>query len=205
MENSLRWRISYFLWQIGVRQILPRQIVNRISVDECKEKLVVVNPSHRLYVRGVVGGDVLLREGTIDRLMQASEFLPSGYSLILIEGYRALARQQTLWDEQIAAIRAESPSLSDGEVERMTRLHIAKPTISGGGHQTGGAMDVTLADAEGIELGMGTRVQEFTELTPTNTTPLATDVRKILGRAMKRAGFANYPGGWWHFSYGDRM
>ncbi|MEI3155363.1 MAG: M15 family metallopeptidase [Odoribacter sp.] len=29
--------------------------------------------------------------------------------------------------------------------------------------------------------------------------------RKALCRLMRSEGFVNYPGEWWHFSYGDRM
>lgn len=31
------------------------------------------------------------------------------------------------------------------------------------------------------------------------------DNRKVLCKAMQRAGFVNYPLEWWHFSYGDKM
>jgi len=51
-------------------------------------------------------------------------------------------------------------------LERLTRLSVAKPSGLGGGHQTGGAVDVILADASGNELDMGTRVHEFAAHTP---------------------------------------
>lgn len=32
----------------------------------------------------------------------------------------------------------------------------------------------------------------------------ARNARTMLGNAMRRAGFVNYPTEWWHWSYGDR-
>jgi len=29
--------------------------------------------------------------------------------------------------------------------------------------------------------------------------------RKVLLDVMKKNGFVNYPGEWWHYSFGDRM
>ena len=208
MKSKWRGWVPYLLWRMGLRRLLPRQIVNRVRVVECGEKLVPVNESKRLRVRGVSGFEVRLREGAVERLILASERLPDGFFLTLVEGYRSPARQKALWDQQLSAVRGAYPNISVEEVERLTRLRIAQPSPIGGGHQTGGAVDVTLTDTEGMELDMGTCVQEFTKLTPMYSKPLPTDVRKrrhILCRAMERAGFANYPGEWWHFSYGDRI
>lgn len=208
MKSMWREWVSYLLWRMGLRRVLPRQIVNRVRVVECGEKLVTVSESRRLRVRGVSGVEVRLREGAVQRLILASERLPDGFCLILVEGYRSPTRQKALWNQQLSAVRGASPNISNEEVARLTRLRIAQPSAIGGGHQTGGAVDVTLADAKGIELDMGTRVQEFSNLAPTLSRPLPADVRerrRILCSAMERADFANYPGEWWHFSYGDRM
>ncbi|MFD0746223.1 M15 family metallopeptidase [Phytohabitans flavus] len=38
----------------------------------------------------------------------------------------------------------------------------------------------------------------------TNISPRARHHRRILSAALTRAGFANYPTQWWHWSFGDR-
>lgn len=141
MKRMWREGVSYFLWRMGVRRVLPRQIVNRVRVIDFGEKLLTVNDSGRLFVRGVSGVDVRLREGAVQKLILASERLPDGFCLILVEGYRSPARQKALWDQQLSAVREAYHDISEEAMERMTRLRIAQPAASGGGHQTGGAVD----------------------------------------------------------------
>ena len=97
---------------------------------------------------------------------------------------------------------------SEDELKRRARAFCADPTSGdGGGHQTGGALDVTLyAGTEALD--MGTEIGEYNALTKTENpslTPLQRANREILRRAMERAGFVNYPNEWWHYSYGDQM
>ena len=61
----------------------------------------------------------------------------------------------------------------------------------GGGHQSGGAVDLTLCDREGRPIDMGTGYMEHNDSTATYS--------------MEETGFVNYPSEWWHFAYGDRM
>lgn len=206
--TPLRTTISYFLWRLGLRPILPRQIINRVPIKENNEALIPVPSTSKLCPRPIAGTEVYLREDCLRRLNSAADSLPSGTCLILVEGYRSLARQKELWDNQIAIVRDANSHLPEDEIERITRLSVAKPSGIGGGHQTGGAVDVTLGDEFCCELDMGTRIQEFSRLTPTDVRGLPSDIatlRKILLAAMHGAGFSNFPGEWWHFSYGDQM
>ena len=100
------------------------------------------------------------------------------------------------------------PHATQEQIEQGTRKFVAQPSKEGGGHQTGGAIDLTLCDDDGGQYFLGTRVQEFNEKTSTRARGLDRPVReyrKILLDAMTGAGFVNYPGEWWHFSYGDRL
>jgi zinc D-Ala-D-Ala dipeptidase len=204
----IRVMIPYFLWRFGLRPILPRQIINRVPILDSGDKLVPVYSTAKLHLRPISGTVMYLRENCLRLLNAAANNLPRGYSLILAEGFRSLARQKELWDKQINIVRADNPRLSLEEIERITRLSVAKPTGMGGGHQTGGAVDVTLSDESGYEIDMGTRLQEFSRLTPTRVRGLLRSIaknRQTLVRAMSMAGFSNFPGEWWHFSYGDQM
>ena len=96
---------------------------------------------------------------------------------------------------------------TNDETEILRLLNIGIAGV-GGGHQTGGAVDLGLCDNEGRELDMGTQYREHTPKTVTKCKLLSEEQRSnraILLKAMRRAGFVNYPAEWWHFCYGDKM
>jgi len=206
--KSMKSALGYLLWLVGARKILPRSVVNSIHVLDCGEKIQEVAPSNKLIVSSKTGGVELLRTDVIRRLIRASQMLDNNMTLILIEGFRSRERQAELWEAQLKVVKGAHPDKSEEEQERITRLSVAKPVGMGGGHQTGGAVDVTLGDENGVELDMGTLVQEFSELTPTESVGLSEEVqsrRDLLLNIMNDSGFSNFPGEWWHFSYGDQM
>jgi len=151
--------------------------------------------------------DRRLRTEVYDMLKNARRFLPVGLRFFVGEAYRPLARQVQLWDEISARVARENPLLSAGEKRALCENFIADPYDGiGSGHQAACALDVTLCDADGRLLDMGTRLQEFNEHTRTAASEIsqvAAQNRKILCMAMEKAGFVNYPAEWWHYSYGD--
>lgn len=65
-----------------------------------------------------------------------------------------------------------------------------------GGHQTGGAVDLTLCDINGIPLDMGS---EYPVKCPEMVTsyvlaPIVNERRRLLCNVMRKEGFVNYPG-----------
>jgi D-alanyl-D-alanine dipeptidase len=75
------------------------------------------------------------------------------------------------------------------------------------GHSTGFAVDLTLTDAKGAELDMGTPFDFFDPLAYTASKTIdkaAAARRRLLVRAMAKGGFVNYRREWWHFSLADR-
>jgi D-alanyl-D-alanine dipeptidase len=182
--------INYLLWRIGLRDALPAAIVNSKHVRECNEPL-----------ENYSGWQ--LRRGVIARLKQAEKSLPDGISIKILSAFRPLSEQRKLWDEKIAEIAAKNPGASNGELKAMARAMVANPENGGGGHQTGGAVDLTLCDAHGRELDMGGVYLAFDSATPMRA--VKNKNREMLCRAMTRAGFANYPREWWHYSFGDKM
>ena len=70
------------------------------------------------------------------------------------------------------------------------------------GHSTGYTVDLTLTDATGADLDMGTSFDFFDPLAHTASKSVdqtAKRHRRLLVAAMRRAGFANYSREWWHF------
>jgi zinc D-Ala-D-Ala dipeptidase len=81
-------------------------------------------------------------------------------------------------------------------------------------HSYGMAVDVTLVDANGNELDMGTPFDDMTELShpalendflkSDDLNALQISNRRLLRDAMKRGGFNGINTEWWHFDCGDR-
>jgi len=84
-------------------------------------------------------------------------------------------------------------------------------------HSTGGAVDLTLADATGQPLAMGGAIDAIGPVSePDHFAPAAVADpgseaaswhrhRIRLGEVMVAAGFARHPNEWWHFSHGDQL
>jgi len=201
--------VRYALWRVGLRPILPRAVIQRVLIEDCGEPLITVPQNDRLRVRPADGGATLVvRTGVLGRLLAAADSLPNGMVLTIVEGYRDPARQLALWNEQYRVVSRQYPNQSQPEIRRITRLRVAEPSELGSGHQTGGAVDVSLSDNRGVALDMGTAMHQFTRLTATKSSPLhhaARAHRRVLLKAMTEAGFCNFPAEWWHFSYGDQL
>ncbi len=88
--------------------------------------------------------------------------------------------------------------------------YVANPAKGGGLHNFGLAVDITLADADGNELPMGTPVDHLgpeanidreTELVARGTiSETERQNRLLLRRVMRAAGFSTIRTEWWHFN-----
>lgn len=134
-------------------------------------------------------------------LEEAQHWLQSnraGYSLLVLDALRPHRVQQTLWQW-----------LAGTELQ----LYLADPA-RGSIHSFGMALDVTLVDAQGAELDMGTGFDDLTLLShPQHEAEhLAQGLlserqlanRLLLRQAMLHSGFVGIPTEWWHFDFGDR-
>ena len=93
------------------------------------------------------------------------------------------------------------------------RQYLADPA-RGSIHSYGMAVDVTLLDAQGHELDMGTAFDalsilshpqhEAAHLAQGLLTEQQLSNRQILYLAMQHGGFVGIASEWWHFDYGDR-
>ena len=112
---------------------------------------------------------------------------PLGYRLKVFDAYRPLEGQWALWNA--------SP---DPEF-------VADPR-QGGPHNRGVALDLTLVDAAGRELDMGTGFDAITPLSHharTDVSPEAQRNRLVLLGLMTAAGFDYYINEWWHYQLFD--
>ncbi|MFD9405827.1 M15 family metallopeptidase [Streptomyces sp. NPDC059989] len=188
--------------------------VAAVPVRECRERLVSVrhHPSALLVDarrQDPDGAYAYLREGVLERLVEAQALLPGGLRLLFVEGYRPPALQRRYFEEYAGRLRAAHPDWSAEQVRSAASRYVSPPEIAP--HSAGAAVDLTLADADGRELDLGTRVNADPEesagacYTAADTIGArARENREVLGAALTAAGLVNYPTEWWHWSFGDR-
>jgi D-alanyl-D-alanine dipeptidase len=121
-----------------------------------------------------------------------------GYTLLVLDALRPQRVQEQLWD-----------ALFGTDLQ----LYLADP-VRGSIHSFGMAVDVTICDAQGHELDMGTAFDDMTDrshpalegymLRNGALTGQQVANRDLLRSAMLPAGFAGINTEWWHFDCGDR-
>lgn len=124
--------------------------------------------------------------------------LAPGHSLLVLDALRPHRVQVELWE------------FLDGTG---LRQYVADPA-RGSIHSFGMALDVTLVDAEGNELDMGSGFDEMDELSHPRLeaehlasgalTPAQVAHRELLRRVMTVGGFNGIDNEWWHFDMLDR-
>lgn len=186
--------------------------VAAVPVEECGEPLVDV--SDVLLVDGRKhddprGPELHLRQGVLDRLLAAEALLPDGLRLLFVEGYRPPSLQRSYFEEYADELRAAHPDWPADRIRSAASRYVSPPEIAP--HTAGAAVDLTLADADGRELDLGTPMNANPEQSDGacytgagNITAVARTHRTVLGTALGAAGLVNYPTEWWHWSYGDR-
>jgi D-alanyl-D-alanine dipeptidase len=175
--------------------------VAAIEVIECGEPIVRLDPR--------LGPGVVVRRSVAGRVTAAAARLPRGIRLRVVEGYRSAAAQRAIIATYTRTLRAAHPGLEPAEVARLASRFVAPLEVAP--HVAGAAIDVTLVDAAGRELDLGTPIDATPEETDGRCYTDAPDLplaarrhRRILGEVLAAEGFVNYPTEWWHWSHGDR-
>jgi len=78
------------------------------------------------------------------------------------------------------------------------------PPGKGSNHNRGAAIDLTLADENGVILDMGNPFDDFSQLSEYGNKSISAQAqknRKLLRGIMVKAGFTPYNNEWWHFDY----
>ena len=121
--------------------------------------------------------------------------LRPGYRLLIKDAARPMSVQRRMFNTVKGTSKAN---------------YVANPAKGGGLHNYGVAVDITIADADGKELDMGTQVDHLgveanidreTELVRRGVmSENARQNRLLLRRVMKEAGFSTIRTEWWHFN-----
>ena len=129
--------------------------------------------------------ECFLRFKTVKALVKANtKFIKKGYHIKIYDCYRPLDIQKRMWK-----------IVSNPE-------YVADPA-KGSIHNRGGAVDITLVDADGKELDMGTSFDFFGPEASHYFDNLSDEVkqnRALLKRIMKKSNFNSFDSEWWHYN-----
>ncbi len=128
----------------------------------------------------------LLRPEAAEALVKAHKMLQKkGLGLKMFDCYRPRPYQQRLWD-------------------KVPNADYVTPPAKGSMHSRGAAVDLTIVDANGKELDMGTPYDFFGVAAHTDHTNLPAKVlenRRLLRETLAAVGFKGIRTEWWHFSF----
>jgi D-alanyl-D-alanine dipeptidase/SAM-dependent methyltransferase len=185
----------------------PVAAIDRIPICENGEPLV-----DAASVPGIEVKDppAFGRKTVIEMLKKAQSMLPEGHHLKLKIIYRSLDRQRELYEGFYERLTKDHPDWPASRIRRELNKYLAPPDAKHPpGHSTGGAVDATIVGPDGEELDMISTIDP--DLPPMATLPTysreittsAAKNRRMLLDVMLAAGFSNFPGEWWHYSYGE--
>ena len=196
----IRVLYSYLLNILGLRKMMPGDILRSKPIRECNEPMVNITPAQGHYLKE---NTMQCRNSVAEKLRRvAMQLSEKGLGIYVYELYRTPDQLRKRREESYNRLRERI--LDKDELEKQVRRCTAGV---GGGHQTGGAVDVTLCDNNGIPLDMGSEypIKCPEMVTSYHLSSAVNERRRLLCNAMYKEGFANYPGEWWHFSYGDQL
>lgn len=151
-----------------------------------------------------------VRQSVVNRLLDATQYLPFGIRFLLEEGHRTLTVQKEIFDEYYQKLKMANAQWNENTLFEATMKYVAPPHDNPP-HSTGAAIDITLVNSQGEKLDMGTAMNETPDQNQNasytyapNSSAAAKANRQILIDALSKVDFVNYPTEWWHWSYGDR-
>lgn len=147
--------------------------------------------------------EAYLHPEAMESLLQAQKFLKEirpDYSLIVYDAARPMSVQQKMWN-----VVKGTPKY----------IYVSNPARGGALHNYGLAVDISIIDAQGQPLPMGTPVDYLgkeahitgeEQLVQANKiTKQEMKNRRLLRKVMREAGFRPLPSEWWHFNRVNRQ
>ena len=135
-------------------------------------------------------GECYLRKSTAEALVKANKaFIQLGYRIKLFDCYRPLSVQKKMW-------------------KILPGTHYVANPAKGSKHNRGAAVDLTLVDAQGKELNMGTPFDFFgkeAHHTYTQDSKEVLENRKLLKETLDKFNFKSIYSEWWHYEYRPEM
>jgi zinc D-Ala-D-Ala dipeptidase len=167
------------------------------------------------YTQGFAPDSTMkIRLGVAEKLRTIQNSFDSTYQFKILDGYRPRAVQDAIYNDFWKQKKQTFPDFTDKQLNHEVEKYVTRATLQDRipPHATGGAIDLTLVDADGKELDMGTVFDHFgSEAAPlyyeehTELDETVRSNRRILRTAMWDAGFTSDVDEWWHFDYGNQV
>jgi D-alanyl-D-alanine dipeptidase len=205
----------------------------KIPIVECGESLVpipleqfAVESPHPYEKLGAPYGNAspyYLRESVAASLIAAQAELQQrhpGWCIQIFDAYRPITVQQFMVDhtfaELVQAQQLNLDTLSNDQRDAIWQQvyqfwAVPNPNpMTPPPHSTGAAVDITLVDAIGQTIDMGSAIDEvsprsYPDYYANRPERLYHEHRQLLEDVMYFAGFRRHPNEWWHFCLGDQM
>ncbi|NEO60235.1 MAG: D-alanyl-D-alanine dipeptidase [Moorea sp. SIO4G2] len=205
----------------------------QIPIVECGEPLIPIpleqfaartpHPYQKLGAPYGKASPYYLRQSVIEALFVAQSQLQQqhpGWRIEIFDGYRPVEVQQFMVDHTFAeVVQAQqiNPTILSEQQQQAIWKQVyqfwAVPSsnpMTPPPHSTGGALDITLVDATGETIDMGSPIDEVSPRSHPDYYANQQDLpyhhnRQLLKNLMYSAGFRCHPREWWHFCLGDQM
>ncbi len=187
-----------------------------VHISECGEEMVELSSSRggifidiedtSRRMQGLRRGRCCVRKSVAEKLGRIQSSLERPFRLKIIDTFRPVSAQKEIWGQFFSQIKKDNQGISDSKAGLETDRWVTNPyRITIPPHSTGGTLDLTVVDAKGNELDMGSPVNSMSRksITMARLSGEQRRNRDMLIGAMSAEGFANYKGEWWHWSYGD--
>jgi len=217
------------------------KLYQKIKIQECHEPLIPIplesfavespHPYQKLgapYHLSQGNSPYFLRQKVLDSLIAAQTKLQQnypGWRIQIFDAYRPIAVQEFMVNYTFAetlkteGLTLDSPHLTEAKRQAVLELVYqfwATPSLdpmTPPPHSTGAAVDVTLVDANGKTINMGSPIDELSPRSYPNHFLESRDYedrkhhqhRQLLAEVMLSEGFQQHQQEWWHFSLGDQM
>ncbi len=142
-----------------------------------------------------------------NQLAHAQSLLPDGLYLLVIGVFRPFATQKLMYDIVKEETRKKNPHWSEEFLTNYINVFSAAPIRdTPPPHTTGGAVDLGIVDEAGERLDFVSPFEMGWESAPMKKAGLSAEARRnrlLLSEVLLASGLTNFPGEWWHWSYGE--
>lgn len=149
----------------------------------------------------------LARVSVAEMLRKAQEKLPPGFRLQIVGAFRPFEIQKEMYQAAGYELREQHPDWSDELLTNYLNVFSAPPILeTPPPHTTGGAVDLAILNENGERIDMTSPFEIGWESAPTYMQGLSDTARRnrdLLIGVLMHAGLTNFPGEWWHWSYGE--
>lgn len=206
-------------------------LIRSIPIKENNEPLVPLNlyperiichPEYFIQQIPYAMPILYIREGVYQKLIKAAKNLPKGYKFAVYDAYRPVEVQKSLFDSYKAKLAKQNPSMDDEKLTELTLNFVSLPSTDPqkpSAHNTGGSIDLTIADDEGNLLDMGSYFDDMGDIVITDyfenklkcgeklteKEKRIIENRRLLYNIMIEQGFTNFVNEWWHYDYGNQL